>query len=129
MLTMDLVVGMRHIALFGALTLACSAAAQALSLSPAHLSAAERLSCVLADDALGFMTEAQFNERFDDAVRGFDTKGVDIIYAKALGYVDGLLFGARAGEEATARLQALSGSETCSVQTAAKVGTARRVAL
>ncbi|MEO1081670.1 MAG: hypothetical protein AAFY29_19085 [Pseudomonadota bacterium] len=121
--------GIRQVALASALTVMCASAAQALSLSPAHLNAAERLSCVLADDALGFISESQFNERFDDAVRGFDNKGVDIIYAKALGYVDGLLFGARAGEEATQRLQALSGSDVCSVQTASKVGTARRVAL
>ncbi len=124
----------RQTSLFGALAFVCATSAQALSLSPAHLAAAERLSCVLADDALGYMSDAQFDERFDDAVRGFDSQGVDIIYAKALGYVDGLLFGARAGAEATERLQSLLGSETCSVQSAARAagsrtGSARSVAL
>ena len=90
-------------------------AAQALTLSSAHLAAAEQLGCVLADDALGYLSEEQFNERFDDAVEGFGDESVDVIYAKALGYIDGLLFGVAEGEtgEASRRLQNFSSSGPC----------------
>jgi len=101
---------------------------QALTLSPAHLEAAERLGCVLADDALGQLDEAQFNRRFDAAVRGFDDRAVDVIYAKALGYVDGLLFGASMGPEAEQRLRAFAGSSSCTAR-AASGGGRRSVAL
>jgi hypothetical protein len=102
--------------------------ALALTLSPAHLEAAERLGCVLADDALGQLDDAQFNSRFDAAVRGFDDRAVDVIYAKALGYVDGLLFGASMGPEAEQRLRAFAGSASCSAQVASESGR-RAVAL
>ncbi len=76
-----------------ALLLAASMPLQALTLSPDHLAAAESLSCVLAEDALGYLDEDQFNSRFDASVTGFNEQAVDVIYAKALGYIDGLLFG------------------------------------
>jgi hypothetical protein len=104
--------------------LAC--AAHALTLSPAHLEAAQRLGCVLADDALGALSEDQFNQRFDSAVEGFSEGAVDIIYAKALGTIDGLLFGATSqGGEASRRLREFRRSQRCSAETEA----ARTVAL
>ena len=109
-------------------SLLVAAPLKALTLSPAHLEAAERLGCVLADDALGQLDDAQFNQRFDAAVRGFDPRAVDVIYAKALGYVDGLLFGASMGPEAEQRLRAFTGSAGCAAQTAS-AGTRRSVAL
>lgn len=100
--------------------------AQALTLSPAHLAAAQRLGCVLADDALGALSEDQFNQRFDSAVDGFSEGAVDIIYAKALGTIDGLLFGVSSqGGEAAQRLREFRSSQRCSAEAEA----ARTVAL
>lgn len=89
--------------------------AQALSIGGAELRASRALSCVLAEDALGYLLEEQFTERFDAVVEGFSEGTVDIIYAKALGYIDGLLFGVSAEQrdEAMRRLQELSSSRAC----------------
>jgi hypothetical protein len=97
-------------ALFG------SFGAQALSLGSDELHAAQRLGCVLADDALGYLDEEQFNRRFDEAVTDLSEAQVDVIYAKALGYIDGLLFGVPSGkpDAATRRLLDFSSSHSCS---------------
>ncbi|GAB5414157.1 MAG: hypothetical protein Cons2KO_17600 [Congregibacter sp.] len=89
--------------------------AQALTLSSAELGAAQQLGCVLADDARGYLDEAQFNSRFDEVVERFTEEQADVIYAKALGYIDGLLFGVPAQESALAsqRLEAFSNSGAC----------------
>ena len=104
------------------LFLPLAAPLQALTLSGDHLVAAESLSCVLADDALGYLDEQQFNDRFDASVVGFDDQAVDIIYAKALGYIDGLLFGVspEASEEASLRLEAYSQSSRCAASAASR---------
>ncbi|MFK7831078.1 MAG: hypothetical protein AB8B57_14970 [Congregibacter sp.] len=97
--------------------LACLCApVQALTLSSVELQAASQLGCVLADDALGYLDEEQFNQRFDDVVQEFSDDAVDVIYAKALGYIDGLLFGVPSGESVLAaqRLEAYSNSGSCS---------------
>ena len=88
----------------------------ALTISSDELRAAKALGCVLADDALGYLTEEQFNERFDETVVGLSAEQEDVAYATALGYIDGLLFGVSNGNQAAAmeRLQALSDSEDCS---------------
>ena len=98
-----------------ATTLFASLPAQALTLSSAELAAAQQLGCVLADDALGYLDENQFNARFDDVVESFSDEQVDVIYAKALGYIDGLLFGVPSGEGhvASRRLESFSNSESC----------------
>jgi hypothetical protein len=90
--------------------------ATALSLNSAELAAAKQLGCVLADDALGYLNEQQFNDLFDAAVENFSDDQVDVVYAKALGYIDGLLFGVPSGAdtEASGRLQAFSNSDACS---------------
>ncbi|WOJ95633.1 hypothetical protein R0137_10245 [Congregibacter brevis] len=88
---------------------------QALTLSSVELNAAAHLGCVLADDALGYLTEDQFNSRFDEAVGDLSEAQVDVIYAKALGYIDGLLFGLSSGEMdiANSRLESYSNSDAC----------------
>ncbi len=90
--------------------------AAALALGAAELKASQALGCVLAEDALGYLSEEQFNERFDGVVEGFGDEAVDVIYAKALGYIDGLLFGMSAQNETEAmlRLQSFSTSRACS---------------
>lgn len=96
--------------------LVMSASASALTLSSAELGAAQQLGCVLADDALGYLDEAQFNSRFDETVDQFSEEQVDVIYAKALGYIDGLLFGVPSQESSLAaqRLESFSNSGACS---------------
>jgi hypothetical protein len=88
---------------------------QALTLSSAELDAAAQLGCVLAEDALGYLNEDQFNDRFDTVVSNFSESQVDVIYAKALGYIDGLLFGLSSRDSAVAakRLEAYSNSNNC----------------
>jgi hypothetical protein len=90
--------------------------ANALAVGAAELQASRDLGCVLAEDALGYLDEEQFNERFDSVVDGFSEETVDIIYAKALGYIDGLLFGIAPSDqgEANFRLQNFSNSQVCS---------------
>ena len=90
--------------------------ASALALGAAELRASQSLGCVLAEDALGYLSEEQFNDAFDAAVEGFADDAVDVIYAKALGYIDGLLFGlsAQDSSEAAQRLQSFSNSQACS---------------
>jgi len=87
----------------------------ALSVGAAELLASKQLGCVLADDALGHLSENQFNERFDDVVEGFSAAQTDVIYAQALGYIDGLLFGldGAATAEAETRLRSYANSEYC----------------
>lgn len=111
-----------HKVVFSALVAAIvSLPTQALTLSSVELSAAEHLGCVLADDALGYLNEEQFNARFDEAVGDLSDAQVDVIYAKALGYIDGLLFGVSSGDRdiAHSRLESFSNSETCAYGTQA----------
>jgi len=109
------------LALFTVAVLSASPA-YALTLSGEHLAAAEDLSCVLAEDALGRLDEQQFNRRFDAAVLGFDEASVDVIYAKALGYIDGLLFGLseEARGEAAGRLERFSQGPQCASRLASR---------
>lgn len=92
-----------------------SVQAQALTLSSVELDAAAQLGCVLADDALGYLNEDQFNDRFDEVVGDLSEAQVDVIYAKALGYIDGLLFGLSSGSSdiANGRLESYSNSGRC----------------
>ena len=70
---------------------------------------------MLADDALGYLDEAQFDQRFDEVVNGFDAEQTDVIYAQALGYIDGLLFGIDGAQSKIAedRLRQYSDSARC----------------
>ncbi|MDP5071195.1 MAG: hypothetical protein NWQ45_09880 [Congregibacter sp.] len=94
---------------------ALSTSVQALTLSSVDLDAAAQLGCVLADDALGYLSEDQFNTRFDEVVGDMSDDQVDVIYAKALGYIDGLLFGVSPADAdiASRRLQSYSNSGSC----------------
>ncbi|WP_414981416.1 hypothetical protein [Congregibacter sp.] len=105
----------RNLCVLMSLTATLSVPTQALTLSSVELDAAAQLGCVLADDALGYLNEDQFNDRFDDVVGGLPDAQVDVIYAKALGYIDGLLFGVTSGDSAIAnrRLESYSNSGSC----------------
>ncbi|WOJ94359.1 hypothetical protein R0135_04155 [Congregibacter variabilis] len=106
---------LRNLCVFILLATGLGAPAHALTLSSVDLDAAAQLGCVLADDALGYLNEDQFNERFDEVVGNLPEAQVDVIYAKALGYIDGLLFGVSSGNSdiAQRRLESYSNSGSC----------------
>ena len=91
--------------------------AAALTIGAPELQAAQALGCVLAEDALGYLDEAEFTQRFDSVVDGFDAEQTDVIYAQALGMIDGLLFGISASQPRIAedRLQEFHSSSRCAV--------------
>lgn len=87
----------------------------ALVLGAEELAAARAVTCVLAQDALGYLSEDQFDTLLDGALEDFDETQGDIIYAKALGYVDGLMFGLPEGDErrVNERLRRFNASSAC----------------
>jgi len=92
-----------------------AAGAQALALGPKEFAAAEEVACVMAQDALGYLSEEDYNGLIDDALSGFDLEAGDVVYAKAVGYFDGLMFGipesdARLVQE---RLREFNASRAC----------------
>ncbi|WP_144244403.1 hypothetical protein [Pseudohaliea rubra] len=99
-----------------ALGLFLAQGARALSLGPDEFVAARQVTCILAQDALGYLGEDAFNTLLDGALENFDDGQGDVIYAKALGYFDGLMFGIPAGDDAlvSERLRAYNQSQACS---------------
>ncbi|MFV0478571.1 MAG: hypothetical protein ACK5ME_12175 [Parahaliea sp.] len=99
----------------GLLLLANIAQVQALSMGPDEFAAARQLTCVLAQDSLGYLSEDDFVVLADDVLADYDTSGGDVIYAKALGYFDGLMFGLPAGDQKriNARLHSFLESHAC----------------
>ena len=88
---------------------------QALALGPDEFTAARQLTCVLAQDSLGYLSESQYDERVGDVLDDFNEVDGDVIYAKALGYFDGLMFGIpeRDQRQINARLQSFVESQAC----------------
>ncbi|MHA7816803.1 MAG: hypothetical protein ACX93N_10025 [Pseudohaliea sp.] len=99
-----------------ALGLFLAQGARALSLGPDEFVAAREVTCILAQDALGYLREDDFNTLLDGALESFDEGQGDVIYAKALGYFDGLMFGIPDGDEGqvSERLRAFNQSQACS---------------
>ena len=86
---------MSPIAKFLAAALMASAShlASALALGPDEFAAAQQVTCVLAQDSLGYLSEREYDELMDEALDNYEAADSDVIYAKALGYFDGLMFG------------------------------------
>lgn len=99
-----------------ALGLCLADGARALSLGPDEFVAAREVTCILAQDALGYLGEDDFNTLLDGALERFDDSQGDVIYAKALGYFDGLMFGIPEGDASlvSERLRAFNQSQACS---------------
>ena len=92
-----------------------STQASALSLGPDEFASAKRLTCVLAQDSLGYLGEGDYEHMIDDVLDDYEPAEGDVVYAKALGYFDGLMFGLPAGDSSqiNARLQEFLGSQAC----------------
>lgn len=75
------------------LTFFTSSLAQALALGPKEFAAAEEVACVMAQDALGYLSENDYNDLIDQALSDFEVATGNVVYAKAVGYFDGLMFG------------------------------------
>lgn len=97
------------------LLLASGMGTQALELGPEDFLAARHMTCVLAQESLGYLSEDEFAEAAESIMTGYDQIEGDVIYAKALGYFDGLMFGLPANDdrEISARLQQFLASKSC----------------
>lgn len=102
------------------LTIACllsvlAMRANALALGPDEFAAARQLSCVLAQESLGYLSDDDFAELTDEVLADYDQVEGDVIYAKALGYFDGLMFGLPEQDAAqvNARLRSFLESQAC----------------
>ena len=84
---------MRNLVFATAVVATCFAQqAASLSLAPEEFVASRQLACVLAEQSLGYLTENEYGARTHTVLDGFDDMERDNILAKALGYVDGLMF-------------------------------------
>lgn len=102
--------------LVAALLLVVTTQSHALSLGAEEFAASRQLSCVLAQDALGFLSEDEYADQVNEVLGNYDAEAGDVIYAKALGYFDGLMFGILERDQSAiqARLLEYSGSQACS---------------
>ncbi|TDG15530.1 hypothetical protein E2F43_04680 [Seongchinamella unica] len=73
--------------------------AASLSLAPEEFLASRQLACVLAEQSLGYLSETEYGARTHTVLDGFDDTERDTILAKALGYMDGLMFSIDEGDD------------------------------
>jgi len=87
----------------------------ALEIGPAEFRAAKQLVCVLAQESLGYLGQAEYDEMADTVLEAFDEVERDTIYAKALGYYDGLMFAIPEYDESQVnqRLELFVSSDKC----------------
>ena len=87
----------------------------ALSLAPEEFLASRQLACVLAEQSLGYLDEAQYGEKTHSVLDGFDEAERDNILAKALGYYDGLMFSIEPdnARQVSERLETFIASASC----------------
>ena len=97
--------------------------AVALSMAPEEFNASRQLACVLAEQSLGYLTEDEYGARTHTVLDGFDETERDNILAKALGYVDGLMFAIedQDQEQVDARLDSFVASKSCEAGSAYRV--------
>jgi hypothetical protein len=87
----------------------------ALAMGSADFAAARQLTCVLAQESLGYLDADEYAQQTAAVLGGFDQAESDVIYAKAIGYYDGLMFGVPASDQRSvnARLQEFVSSQSC----------------
>ena len=77
---------------FGLIAALFAHQAASLALAPEEFTASRQLACVLAEQSLGYLSEKEYGARTHTVLDGFDETERDTILAKALGYMDGLMF-------------------------------------
>jgi hypothetical protein len=89
--------------------------ASALAMGPDEFAAARQLTCVLAQETLGYLDASEYADQTNSVLEDFDQAESDVIYAKAIGYYDGLMFGVEERDQRgiNARLQAFVSSQAC----------------
>lgn len=107
-----------------AFSILSSSGAQALSLGPDEFAAAERLTCVLAQQSLGYLEGAEYEELTQSVLEDYDQTQSDVIYAKALGYYHGLMFGVNSQDESQISNRSLVflNSQACTANTSMTSG-------
>ena len=77
--------------------------------------ASRQLACVLAEQSLGYLNEKEYGARTHTVLDGFDEIERDNILAKALGYMDGLMFSIDGSDKelVDARLHSYVQSSAC----------------
>jgi hypothetical protein len=106
----------RFFAGFVALLLVVAAGrASALSLGPDEFASARQLTCVLAQDSLGYLSDEEYEQEVGRILDDYSDEAADVVYAKALGYFDGLMFGIPETDRAEIRDRLLSfnASQAC----------------
>lgn len=101
-----------------------SSESQALSLGPDEFAAAERLTCVLAQQSLGYLNDEEYAEMTELVLDDYDQTQSDVIYAKALGYYHGLMFGVNNNDErqVSSRTIIFLNSQACTTNTNMSIG-------
>jgi len=115
---------MRTISLCVLIAIATSVGtARALSLGPDDFSLASKLSCVLAEDSLGYLSPSEFESQVQEVLEEMTQEKADVIYSQALGYIDGLMFGIAesSSDEAKSRLSSFVLSASCNESNILKV--------
>ncbi len=89
--------------------------ARALALGPEDFAAAKQLTCVLAQESLGYLSDEDFASLTNEVLEDYDASQSDVVYAKALGYFDGLMFGLPEADAAVInqRLRSFLESQAC----------------
>ena len=97
------------------LCLGLSSQVSALSLAPEEFTASRAMACVLAEQSLGQLSEDEYGARTHTVLDGFDEQERNNILAKALGYVDGLMFAVQQDDpgQVNTRLADFIASPTC----------------
>jgi len=87
----------------------------ALAMGPQEFAAAKSMTCVLARESLGQLNPDDYASSTEAVLGGYNQTEADVIYAKALGYYDGLMFGipADSQREVSKRLQTFVNSLAC----------------
>ena len=98
-----------------AASLLFSTQVSSLALGAKEFAASSRLTCVLAEESLGYLSSTEYGDMTEQVLDGFDQQETDAIYAKALGYYDGLMFGIPADDQRQiyARLRNFLDSKAC----------------
>ncbi len=87
----------------------------ALELGAEDFVAAREMTCVLAQESLGYLSDEEYAAMAEAVLADYDASQSDVIYAQALGYFDGLMFGLPESDERDIadRLQSFVASSAC----------------